>query len=706
MSLRAFARFWFARLPLRQRDRLRLIEIAYRLAGARLGASAHFAAWQGNRQARRDAAAQIELPRDPGAAPLRLDRAAAPRWSIVLLDAGAGADRDASLASIAALLREAPGEALAAGAAGAGDGAAAVPGLRILPASAGATQAAAAAAALRAARGEFVLLLHAGQRAVPGLLARAEQAWARHPQAAVLALRVLDGAGRLQSAGALVHRDGSLAAFGAGADPLSSEFAVEREIDAAAAGAACLRRAPVEAAGGLDGAYLGLDAALAELSLRLRAADHGTVYAPALVLRETARPARSAPAPADTQRLAHRWRERLEREHLPAGAAPELAVQRPRGAPIVLVVDQYLPRPARDAGSRSVDQMIEALQEMGWIVHFWPETLWDDPQEGPRLRARGVEVYYGARHAGTLAQVAGRLGARLAAVVLIRPRIAAAHLAALRRASRARIAYYGIDIHFLRLQRQAEVQPGSVAAGEAGELERIETAVWRQVDATLYPSTEELRIVGARAPGHLAVLLPLYAFAGPHPAPPRAARRPGKLLFVGGFTHAPNVDAVLWFAREVLPALRAAAGPLRLVVIGSQPPASVRALQGPDVEVLGWVDDANLLAHYDSALVSVVPLRWGAGVKGKVVESLQYGLPLVTTPIGAEGLAPAPGVMRVAADAAAFVEAVRGLLESPAAWDAQSAAQRAYAAEHFSRAALRRALQQALTGAAPAGAQS
>ena len=117
------------------------------------------------------------------------------------------------------------------------------------------------------------------------------------------------------------------------------------------------------------------------------------------------------------------------------------------------------------------------------------------------------------------------------------------------------------------------------------------------------------------------------------------------LLFVGGFAHPPNADAVLWFAKEVFPLIRARLK-VNFYVVGSKVTEEIKALEQPGngIIVKGFVSEEELSELYRNCRLVVVPLRYGAGVKGKVVEAIYNGAPIVTTSVGSEGI---PGVEKV-----------------------------------------------------------
>ena len=152
-------------------------------------------------------------------------------------------------------------------------------------------------------------------------------------------------------------------------------------------------------------------------------------------------------------------------------------------------------------------------------------------------------------------------------------------------------------------------------------------------------------------------------FRPPEPAP---HRDPLSLLFLGSMDYGPNVDAARLFAAECMPALRARHPGVRFQIVGGDPAPEVKALAGPDVVVTGAVPDVR--PHLLGCGQLVVPLRIGGGTRLKIVEALAMGTPVVSTPIGAEGLGLADGHdLLLAADPQAMVEAVSSGISDPEA---------------------------------------
>ena len=155
--------------------------------------------------------------------------------------------------------------------------------------------------------------------------------------------------------------------------------------------------------------------------------------------------------------------------------------------------------------------------------------------------------------------------------------------------------------------------------------------------------------------------------------------------FVAGFNHPPNVDGLLWFVDEVMPLVWQQCPDLCLHVVGSNATTAVTALASERILIHGYLSDAELARRYTSARMVAVPLRFGAGVKGKVLEALQHGLPLVTTPIGAEGLPEPDLVFNVAESAEDFARALVELNQGDEARLARLEHYSSYLDNHFSK---------------------
>jgi glycosyltransferase involved in cell wall biosynthesis len=393
---------------------------------------------------------------------------------------------------------------------------------------------------------------------------------------------------------------------------------------------------------------------------------------------------------ANQHTFRERWREVLDQEHGEA-SFHTLRSQDRFGRRTILVVDHHLPEPDRDAGSRSMWCVLRALVEQGLAVKFWPQDGSYRAEYATPLEQLGIEVLVGDelrdRFSDWLMANAGRLDY----VLLSRPTVASEFLPAVRQYSRAKVLFYGHDVHHARLFAEHAATGSTTALREAETMKELEEGLWRNVDVVYYPSITETATVRANLPDVQAYTLPL-CFFDEQPVEVEPGGREG-ILFVAGFGHPPNVDAAIWLVRTVLPLLVARLGrSVSVRLVGSSPTEEVLRLAGDNVTVTGYVSDAELLACYGRARAAVVPLRFGAGVKGKVLEALHHGVPLVTTSTGAQGLEGLEAVVPVSDDAGQIAEALVTLLQDDGAWRDASRRQLDYMAGRFSLEAMQQAL--------------
>ncbi|MCJ2070710.1 glycosyltransferase family 4 protein [Methylobacterium sp. J-030] len=368
--------------------------------------------------------------------------------------------------------------------------------------------------------------------------------------------------------------------------------------------------------------------------------------------------------------------QRLRRaEAADPGVAPE-----PGARPRALVIDATLPVDARDAGANAILSHLRSLQRLGYAVTLASVDMAGD---AAALEAGGVRCCLSPWYA-TVEEVLRRHSGAFALVYLHRIDTAGRYAQLVRDTQRgARLVYSVADLHHLRTARQAKVEGRADLAAYAEHVRVLELSTARVSDAVITHSTHEAEMLAAHIPRERIHVVP-WAVAPCPTVVPFAARR--GMAFVGGFGHRPNVDAALILIESVMPALAAlraggSAAELPCLLAGSGMPdrLAAQAAAWPGVEILGRVPELTTL--FDRVRLSVAPLAYGAGVKGKVLDSLAAGIPCVCTPVAAEGLdLPEPLAGLVADTPAGLAQAILALHEDEGLNRACAAAGLAYIA--------------------------
>lgn len=555
--------------------------------------------------------------------------------------------------------------------------------------------------AARKAQGRYLLFLNNDTQVLDGWLEPMVSLFEHWPGTGAVGARLLYPDGRLQEAGAIVWQDGTGWNFGRLEDPTKPEYNYVREVDYCSGAALMVERAVFSNLQGFDERYAPAYFEDTDLCFRLRQIGLRTLYQPAsqIVHHEGTSHGCDTAVGIKSYQVVNRrlfveqWVEVLAEEHYRNGEHVFRARDRAMHRKIILVVDHYVPTPDQDAGSHAIMACLHVLLQSGFVVKFWPHNMGYSPGYTEVLQGMGIEVFHGPQQISFEAWIK-TVGCELDTVLVSRPEVAEDVIASIRRHSRARILYLGHDLHFRRMRQQAEVTQNDGLMRLAVHMRAREYEIWRQADLSLYFSEEEAQIASALQPEAKISWVVPYCFdwfAESRVSPPCQ-----EIIFVAGFGHPPNEDAALWFVREVLPLIRAAVPGANLSIIGSNPTEAVRALAGDGIAMFPNVTDGELEAAYERARVAVVPLRCGAGVKLKVVEALRAGVPLVTTPVGAQGLPGLSQMVAVQDDPALFADAVVTLLRDDAAWEKSSRRQVAFAQGRFSRTAMTASLLEAV----------
>lgn len=554
------------------------------------------------------------------------------------------------------------------------------------------------------ARGEMLVFLNNDTVPQPGWLDALLATFDAEPEAGIVGARLLGSDGRLQESGGAVFSDGSarnLGRFADGDDPL---YAGLREADYVGGAALAIPRALFEQLGGFDPRYAPGYYEDTHLAFAARAAGRRVlVQGQAVVVHVEGATAGTDPAQGmkayqarNRERFRERWAEALAQQPAPDAArdehVPAVAALLHRGRRQILIVEAWLPRPDRDSGSLRLLNLMRLLREEG--AHVVLAALEEgDPAAAEAaaapLRREGIEVWHG-RRLGALPAWLRMHGPRFALAMACRCFVAHDVLPLFRRfAPQARAVFDTVDLHHVRERRGAELA-GDRALLRAAERTRVqELAAVAAADITLVVSDSERALLAEAAPdARIALVSNLHRVAGP--GRPYEERR--DLLFVGGFRHPPNTDAVRWCIDAILPRIRAALPEVTLHCIGADPPDDLRALDGQNgLRIHGHVPD--LSPWLDGTRIALAPLRYGAGVKGKINQSMAHGLPVVATSCAVEAMHLRDGEdVLVADEADAFADAVVRLYRERELWERLAANGLASVERHFSLDAARGAV--------------
>ncbi|TZF91192.1 glycosyltransferase [Cognatilysobacter lacus] len=557
--------------------------------------------------------------------------------------------------------------------------------------------------AVNSARGEYICFLNNDTEVTAGWLDALLDIHERFPDCGIAGAKLLFPDGSLQEAGGIIWADGSGWNFGRGRDPRAPEFNYVREVDYCSGAALLLRTELFKDVGRFDERYAPAYYEDADLAFRIREGGLKVYYCPRSevvhiegVSHGTGDDAGIKSFQARNRKVFRaRWRHVLDRDHYRNGDRVFRAREHARHKPVVLVTDHMVPQPDRDAGSRAMLQTMLRLVAMGMVVKFWPNDRIYDPRMRHLLDDAGVEIVAGDSCGGSFEAYVRDVGQELDFALLSRPNFAEPYLSLLREYSRAHIVFYGHDIHHRRMLAQAEVTGDPQVRRAAVEMRGLEESIWLQVDSIIYPSREEAGLAAAFAGEERVHSVPLYCFGESELTFPVPDPDAVKILFVAGFGHPPNEDAAEWLASEILPRVQRALPNATLWLVGSNPTARVRALAARGVRIHANVSSEELEAHYRDASVAIAPLRFGGGVKLKVVEAMARGVPIVTTSVGAQGLDAVGGALAIADDAQALAALVVNLAQDPALARRTALAAHDYLRENYSESAMEQALARA-----------
>jgi O-antigen biosynthesis protein len=537
-----------------------------------------------------------------------------------------------------------------------------------------------------AARGKYIWFLNNDTVLTSDSLDALVATFLEFPDAGLVGSKLIYPDGKLQEAGGIIWKDASGRNYGRGDDPDKPEYSYLRDVDWCSGASIMIPNSLFHELGGFDRRYVPAYYEDVDLAFTVRKAGKRVllqplsrvVHAEGVSSGTDIRGGVKSFQQINKDKFYQKWKDTLARH---GGPGMNASWKKDRYAKRrILMIDTCTPTPDKDAGSTVVSFYIKTFTSLSYKTTFIPagNFLYRDPYT-PNLQSIGVECLY-APHVVEIESHLRERGSEYDVVILFR-QLAAKYIDVVRQCCpRAVVIFNPIDLDYLREERQAIIESSAELAQRAKQTKALELETVRKVDGTIVVSETECEILNREIPGANVTTIPILFSVKGNGAPFDERR---DVFFLGSYQHKPNVDAVFYFVRSIWPLVKQKLPEAKFYILGSNVTQEILPLATDDVVVVGYVED---LSHYlDRCRMSVVPLRYGAGMNGKIGTSMSYGVPCVATSIAVEGLGLKQGENILVGDTPEnFAQEVVTLYTDKHLWDHLSISGLSFAEAHWS----------------------
>ena len=549
------------------------------------------------------------------------------------------------------------------------------------------------------ARGKYLIFLNNDTLVLPGWADALVDIFHSRSDAGLVGAKLLNANGTLQEAGGIVWNDGSAWNYGRGDDESKPGYNYVRECDYCSGACIMIPKTLWNELKGFDEIYSPAYYEDTDLAFKVRQIGKKVYYQPAaeLIHCEGISNGRDiSQGVKEYQQINHkkffkRWESELQSNHYPNGTSLFTARMRSTNCRTILFIDHYIPTPEKDAGSKSITSYIAFFIRNGFNVLLIGDNYVENKKDADKFRQMGVEVLIGSGFQYNSEQWFIENGQYIDYAFLCRPHTSLRWIEPLRKHTKAKLLFYGVDL-ISRTRERAYLDTGLKEHQKISqEFRKHEDAIHPLVDMIFYPSQEEVDYLSTSMGYNNVRKIPLYVYNDDLGSSNYNSKMRHGLLFVGGFQHTPNLDGIIWFLTCSFPKILKEMPGMTLTIVGSDAPAELLAFSSNAIKIKTNISDEELSDLIKKARLSIAPLRFGGGVKGKIVDAMRHGLPVITTEIGAEGL-DAQSKNMVVASLANFSNKIIELYNNDTLLNEISATAIKYVAANFSQSAMKQSV--------------